>query len=108
MESHPAFIADPDGGFRLQSALTFATVPALWRPGAERIAAAADGDLQFDLQQVQAADSAGLALLIDWLAVARAQRRSLRYAQVPEALRALARLSDVAALLVREAAPSAQ
>jgi phospholipid transport system transporter-binding protein len=98
IDGEAAFVLVSSGVYRLEASLTFATVPALHQPGLTRIAAA-DGDLQFDLQQVAAADSAGLALLIDWLAEAKARHRTLRYGQPPEALRALARLSDVESLI---------
>jgi phospholipid transport system transporter-binding protein len=98
IDGEAAFVAVSSGLFRLEASLTFATVPALHRPGLERIDAAASG-LQFDLHQVGVIDSAGLALLVDWLAEARARQRVLRYVQTPEALLALARLSDVEALL---------
>jgi phospholipid transport system transporter-binding protein len=91
------------GSYRLEDALTFATVPMLRQPGLDLIAAAS-GDVEFDLECVPLTDSAGLALLIDWLAEARARQRTLRYLKVPEALRALAELSDVEPLI----APSAQ
>ena len=42
---------------------------------------------------------AGLALLIDWLAHARASQKVLHYAQPPETLRSLASLSDVESLI---------
>jgi phospholipid transport system transporter-binding protein len=96
-----AFVAVSNTLYRLEAPLTFASVPLLRGPGLERIAAAS-GELQFDLQGVAVSDSAGLALLVDWLADARAQQRTLRYGQVPEALRALAKLSDVESLIVPE------
>ncbi|MGH8257690.1 MAG: STAS domain-containing protein [Steroidobacteraceae bacterium] len=87
-----------DGIYRLQVPLQFATVPALRRAGLALIAAAQE-ELTLDLSGVPAADSAGLALLIDWLASARARNKRLRYAQPPQELLALARLSDVERLL---------
>ena len=98
IDAQAAFVAASTGVYRLESALTFATVPALHRPGLERIAAA-EGELQFDLHGVGATDSAGLALLVDWLAAARARHCTLRYGQPPEALLALAKLSDVEPLI---------
>ena len=73
-------------------------MPALHPRGLARIDAAA-GELQFDLHQVGATDSAGLALLIDWLAAAKSRERTLRYLQPPAALRALAKLSEVESLI---------
>jgi phospholipid transport system transporter-binding protein len=86
------------GTYRLEDALTFATVPILRQPGLDLIAAAT-GDLAFDLECVPLTDSAGLALLIDWLAEARSRQRTLRYIKVPDALSELAKLSDVESLI---------
>ncbi|HEV7985858.1 MAG TPA: STAS domain-containing protein [Steroidobacteraceae bacterium] len=98
IDGQAAFVPVSSGVYRLETSLTFATAPALHGPGLERIAAAGD-ELQFDLQPVTATDSAGLALLVNWLAAARARQCTLRYVQPPEALLALARLSDVESLL---------
>jgi phospholipid transport system transporter-binding protein len=93
-----AFVATGPGAWRLEGPLTFDSVPAL-RPLGLQLLGPTDVALSFDLQGVPAADSAGLALLIDWLATARALGRSLRYVGVPETLRALAELSEVGALI---------
>ncbi len=98
IDAEAAFARVADGIYRLEAPLTFATVPALRAPGLARIDATA-GELQFDLQRVSAADSAGLALLIDWLAEAKAHQRTLRYGQPPAALLVLAKLSDVESLI---------
>lgn len=98
IDAERAFIEVSRGMYRLEAPLTFATVPALRRAGLSRIAAA-HSELSFDLQQVAVSDSAGLALLIDWLAEARKRQRTLHYEHVPEALRALAQLSDVESLI---------
>jgi phospholipid transport system transporter-binding protein len=101
IDGKTAFLACPagtPGTYRLEDALTFATVSILRQPGLDLIAAAS-GDVQFDLECVPLTDSAGLALLIDWLAEARARQRTLRYLRVPEALSELAKLSDVEELI---------
>ena len=53
-----------------------------------------------DLASVSAGDSAGLALLIEWLSVARSVKRPLRYENIPLQLQQLARLSEVEELLL--------
>jgi phospholipid transport system transporter-binding protein len=53
-----------------------------------------------DLAGVTAGDSAGLALMIEWLSVARAIQRPLRYENIPSQLQQLARLSEVEELLL--------
>jgi phospholipid transport system transporter-binding protein len=53
-----------------------------------------------DLGGVTGSDSSGLALLIEWLSVARGVGRSLRYENMPVQLHQLARLSEVEELLI--------
>jgi phospholipid transport system transporter-binding protein len=93
-----AFDAVSPDVYRLQAPLTFASVGSLRDEGVRLIAAAQRG-LTFDLQGVPDVDSAGLALLIDWLAAAKARSCALRYAQPSKTLLALARLSDVEKLI---------
>jgi len=93
-----AFVEVSAGVYRIEAPLTFATVAALHADGI-RIIDAASGEVTLDLQAVPKVDSAGLALLIEWLGEARAKSRSLKYSQPPEALLSLARLSDVEKLI---------
>jgi len=55
--------------------------------------------ITIDLGQVRRSNSAGLALLIEWLAEARRHGHSVRYERVPEGLRQIARVCQVEALL---------
>ena len=86
------------GVVRIDGDLTVETVPQLYREGRRLIEQSAAG-LQIDLAGVARADSGGLALLVDWLATAAQRGRSLRYVNLPATLQALARLSEVTALL---------
>jgi phospholipid transport system transporter-binding protein len=52
-----------------------------------------------DLGKVTEGDSAGLAVLIEWLSTARSAGAKLRYVKVPEQILAIARISDVEDLL---------
>ena len=52
-----------------------------------------------DLSLVTDSDSSGLALLIEWLSIARMSQQALRYENIPMQLHQLARLSDVEELL---------
>lgn len=94
-----AIHADGAGRFRLSGAATMNTVAALRSEGL-RAFGASSGDINVDLSALTRIDSAGLALLIDWLAWARSASRSLRFAALPESLRSLARLSDVEPFLI--------
>jgi phospholipid transport system transporter-binding protein len=98
-QGRDAFVREADARYRLDAPLRFATVAALRRHGLELIAAAAP-ELTIDLSGVPSADSAGLALLVDWLARARASDKVLRYVEPPVALRSLAQLSDVERLIM--------
>jgi len=94
-----ALVADGAGRFRLLGAAIVPTVTLLRATGL-RIFAASTGAIVVDLSAIARVDSAGLALLIDWLAWARAAGRELRFVAPPASLLALARLSDVEALLI--------
>jgi ABC-type transporter Mla MlaB component len=102
-----AFVAVAPAVYRLEAPLTLLTVTALRNPGLALIGAASD-TLTFDLATVPEVDSAGLALLIDWLASARACSLKLRYAKPGRTLLALARLSEVEPLLSEGEPPPAE
>jgi phospholipid transport system transporter-binding protein len=51
--------------------------------------------LEIDLAQVSEADSAGLALLIEWVRVAKDAKQQLAFHNVPGQIGALARISEV-------------
>jgi phospholipid transport system transporter-binding protein len=94
------FVATAPGHYRLQAELNFATVTRLRAIGLA-LFARETGALVIDLSGVSDVDSAGLALLVAWLAWAETRHRSLRYEQLPEPLLALAHLSEVDQLLRR-------
>ena len=56
-------------------------------------------DCVIDLSGLSSGDSAGLAVLIEWLASARRRGASLRYTDVPAQIRAIARISALEDLL---------
>lgn len=83
---------------RVTGTLHFTTVTKLLDAGSQAIA---DGRASvIDLAGVKDSDSSGLALLIEWMSVAKAAGRTLRYENMPVQLHQLARLSDVEELLV--------
>jgi phospholipid transport system transporter-binding protein len=86
------------GGARLGGRLTFATCPAVFRELQRRgVDAPVDGPV--DLSGVDQADSAGLALLLEWQARQVAAGRRLRIEHVPSSLLRLAELADATDLL---------
>lgn len=92
-----------DGTVRVSGDLTFATVTALWRDSRPLLAKGVP-QLQFDLAGVGRADSAGLALLVEWLRNARAAGVELVFQAVPDQLLAIARASGVEKLLPLQSA----
>jgi phospholipid transport system transporter-binding protein len=93
--------AAADGRLALEGPLTFATARAGRELGERALANGRDGALEIDCAGITASDSAGLAVLLDWLRSAKRAGRSLRYSHLPEGLRALARISEVEELLAR-------
>jgi phospholipid transport system transporter-binding protein len=55
--------------------------------------------LEVDLRGVRAANSAGLALLLEWLDLARRNGVSLRFQNLPESLARLAALTNLTGML---------
>jgi phospholipid transport system transporter-binding protein len=53
-----------------------------------------------DLSRVTEADSAGLAVLVEWLATARVRGAKIRYQCIPAQILAVARISDLESLLL--------
>lgn len=86
------------GEVHVSGDLTFATVTALWRDS-RPLLAAGGAQLQIDLAGVGRADSAGLALLVEWLRSARAAGTELVFLAVPAQLLAIASASGVEHLL---------
>jgi phospholipid transport system transporter-binding protein len=82
---------------RVNGVLHFTTVTSLLHEGSEAIANGRAAVI--DLAGVKDSDSSGLALLIEWLSIAHAAQRSLRYENIPVQLHQLARLSEVEELL---------
>ncbi len=52
-----------------------------------------------DLSRVTEADSAGLAVLVEWLATAKSRGTVIRYQCIPAQILAVARISDLESLL---------
>jgi phospholipid transport system transporter-binding protein len=93
-------VAGADGRLAAEGPLTFANARHARQLGLEALNGSA-GQVEIDCQGVTASDSAGLAVLLDWLAVARANGRALRYLHLPAGLSALGRISEVTELLER-------
>lgn len=90
------------GRFTAEGPLTFASARMARQLGLEALKGkGTEPPVEIDCQGVTAADSAGLAVLLDWLALAKANGRALRYLHLPAGLTALAGISEVTSLIER-------
>lgn len=87
-----------DGTVQVSGELTFNTVTAL-KEQAEKLFTGKAGDLSIDLGGVNRADSAGLALLIEWLRWAHEHGVALHLHRMPEQMRTIAAASDLEPVL---------
>jgi phospholipid transport system transporter-binding protein len=87
------------GRIEVNGALTFATARKARQQGLHLLAVSSVRVLEVDCSGVTASDSAGLAVLLDWLAAAKHANRSLQLRNLPEPIRAVAQISDVADIL---------
>lgn len=85
------------GRFALSGVLGFPTATALLKQSRELFEG--QQTIEVDLKGVTQADSAGLALLLEWVSQARPGGRQIRFLNIPEQISALARISDVEELL---------
>ena len=82
-----------EGRFALSGEMSFANADRILRAAAPVFAG--HDDLEVDLSQVGKADSAGLALLLEWKAEARRRDASIRFTDIPDGLLAIARTTGV-------------
>ena len=83
----------------IRGALTFATARHASDAGLRAMSASAARRLAIDCAGVTAADSAGLAVCLVWLAWAQRDGRGLTFTNLPASIRALARISDLEPLI---------
>ena len=85
------------GRFRVTGVLDAATVTDLLKQSPARFSGL--HSIEIDLAGVAESDSAGLALLIEWLRVARRNGQQLKFLDIPSQIAALANISEVGELL---------
>ena len=85
------------GRFRVSGVLDASTAREVLEQSEARFEQFAGLDI--DLGGVGESDSAGLALLIEWLRLARQWQKEIRFENVPAQIEALARISEVEDLI---------
>ncbi len=96
-ESFALTLRSPERG-EARGPLVFATARRARSAGLAALRGAATA-LVIDCGALGQTDSAGLAVLLDWLAEARSAGRKLRFEHLPEELLRLARISAVDGML---------
>jgi phospholipid transport system transporter-binding protein len=89
------------GRFRVSGVLDASTAREVLEQSESRFAQGKEmgKEILVDLGGVGESDSAGLALLIEWLRMARVGGQAIRFANMPAQIEALARISEVEDLL---------
>lgn len=88
-----------DGRFVLSGDMSFETAEQLLRESEDLFEQ--HTRIEVDLSGVEKADSAGLALLLEWITWANHTVREIRFADMPERILAIAKTTEVDHLLDR-------
>lgn len=93
-------VSEPSSGrVVVEGDLTFATARDARQIGLAVLGNSRADRIVVDCAGVTRADSAGLAVLLDWLAWGRRRSRAVTFENLPDSLIAIARISEVDALL---------
>ncbi len=86
-----------DGRFALAGDLSFNTAEQIRRASLKQF----DGqdNIEVDLSRVEMTDSAGLALLLEWISWASHSDVAIRFSEIPEKILAIAQITEVDELL---------
>lgn len=88
-----------DGRFALSGEMTFDTAERILKKSEDPFEA--HTQLEIDLSGVSQSDSAGLALLLEWVTWANHTVREIRFIGMPERVAAIAKTTEVERLLSR-------
>jgi phospholipid transport system transporter-binding protein len=92
------------GRYRVSGDLGFDSVADLWKQSLAQLDGSTDPIV--DLSQVSHVDSAGLALIIEWVRWAHGNGVRLQLIKVPEKVLALARISEIDGFLAGALGPA--
>jgi phospholipid transport system transporter-binding protein len=94
-----------EGRFRVGGLLDASTVTAVLEESRARFQGVPS--VVIDLAGVTESDSSGLALLLEWLRLARKENQKIHFDHVPQQIIALARISEVDDLLLENGSGAA-
>lgn len=89
-----SFVPRDQGRYELNGRLTFDTVPQFFGHTPAMLGSGS-GLVSIDLRGVTLADSAGIALLVEWLRLARAAGRPITFVNIPEQVLRIIRISGL-------------
>lgn len=87
-----------EGRFAVAGELNAATVSTLWEESAALFRH--HPPLSIDLGDVSRSDSTGVALLVEWLRLARSRGTDLRFRHIPPQMQAIIEIADLEEVLV--------
>jgi phospholipid transport system transporter-binding protein len=94
-----------EGRFRVSGMLDASTVTHVLEESHSRFRGASK--IVVDLAGITESDSSGLALLLEWLRLAKKDNQQIRFEHVPQQIVALARISEVDDLLLENGSAAA-
>jgi phospholipid transport system transporter-binding protein len=102
--NEPKIEVTPDGKISVIGELNHQTVPALLKKSASVIFSGnsqQSGELVIDLNAVSRSDSAGVALLIEWIRQAKHLHKSIRFNNIPHQMHEIAEVTGVDEMLAK-------
>jgi len=96
--SQPVLEKINDQQYALSGELTMQNV-SLVSEDTKPLLAEMNGDVTINLSSIVRADSAGLALLIDWLRIAQQRKVTLQFEELPEQLLQIAKVCELHTVL---------
>jgi phospholipid transport system transporter-binding protein len=97
MRSEAGVVEEGKGRYVVGAPLRFDTVPAIWL--ATRDLFRGRASVTVDFRRVGEVDSAGLALLVEWMRAARREGAEVHFENIPRQMQAMARVSGLEGLL---------
>jgi phospholipid transport system transporter-binding protein len=92
-------VTSAPGRFAVRGPLTFANARRARNDGLQALRGSNERELEIDCAGITHSDSAGLAVMLDWMASMKREGRPLRYANLPQNLLAVASISGVEEML---------
>ena len=86
-----------NGEFLVSGIMDFETIPDLWKQSQSMFLT--DGAITVDFRQVEHSNSAGLALIIEWIRFAQFKKRRFNLVNLPSQLQEIAKISGIEDIL---------